>query len=154
MKNMKKILGCLGVLVVSLLLIGCGKEENVTDDLTSIMEKLYTGVKEEEKPMMLTNIPLDEDNFESFAFVKDIEYTEGLASESGVGSIAHSVVLIRLKNASDSSKVVDAIKANANPRKWLCVGADNVIVKAKGDLVILIMANELASRIEDNFDNL
>jgi len=154
MKKLRNILGIMGVLVVSLLLVGCGKENNVSGSLTEIMDKLYTGIKDEEKPMMLTNIELNEENFESFAFIKDVKYKEALASESGIGSIAHSVVLIRLENASDSAGVVEDINANANPRKWLCVGADNVIVKAKGDLVVLIMANDLASRLEENFDNL
>ena len=154
MKKLRNILGIMGVLVVSLLLVGCGKENNVSGSLTEIMDKLYTGIKDEEKPMMLTNIELNEENFESFAFIKDVKYKEALASESGIGSIAHSVVLIRLENASDSAGVVEDINANVNPRKWLCVEAENVIVKAKGDLVMLIMSNELASRIEDNFNNL
>ena len=154
MKKLRNILGIMGVLVVSLLLVGCGKDNNVSGSLTEIMDKLYTGIKDEEKPMMLTNIELNEENFESFAFVKDLKYKEALASESGIGSIAHSVVLIRLENASDSATVIEDINANVNPRKWLCVEAENVIVKAKGDLVMLIMSNELASRIEDNFNNL
>lgn len=154
MKKLKNILGVVGVLVVALMLVGCGKEANVAGSLTEIMEKLYTGVKDEEKPMMLTNIELNEENFEGFAFVKDVKYKGAIASESGVGSIAHSVVLIRLENSADASNLVKEIKANANPRKWICVEAENVIVKSKGDLVMLIMSNELASRIEENFNNL
>ena len=154
MKKLKNILGVVVVLVVALMLVGCGKEANVAGSLTEIMEKLYTGVKDEEKPMMLTNIELNEENFEGFAFVKDVKYEGAIASESGVGSIPHSVVLIRLENSADASNLVKEIKANANPRKWICVEAENVIVKSKGDLVMLIMSNELASRIEENFDNL
>ena len=59
MKKLKNILGVVGVLVVALMLVGCGKEANVAGSLTEIMEKLYTGVKDEEKPMMLTNIELN-----------------------------------------------------------------------------------------------
>ena len=154
MKKLRNILGIMGVLVIALMLVGCGKEENVTGSVTEIMDKLYAGIKDEEKPMMLTNMELNEENFESFAFVKDVKYKEAVASESGVGSIAHSVVLIRLENSADANKLVNDIKANANPRKWICVEAENVIVKAKGDLVVLIMSNELASRIEENFNNL
>jgi len=154
MKRLRNILGIMGVLVVSLLLVGCGAEKNISGNLMDIMDKLYTGVKDEEKPMMLTSIELNEENFESCAFVKDIKYKEAVASESMVGSIPHSVVLIRLENASDSKKVVDEIKDNANPRKWICVNAENVIVKSKGDLVVLIMSNDLASKVEENFDNL
>ncbi len=151
---MKKILSILGVLVVCLALVGCSKEKNVEGNLEDIMAKLYTDISDDEKPMMLSNIPLTTENFENFAFIKDIKYKEALASESQVGSIPHSVVLIRLENASDSQKVKEEIEKNANPAKWICVSAENVIVKTKGDLVVLIMSNDLASKIATNFDNL
>ena len=154
MKKLRNILGVVGVLVVALMLVGCGKEENVPGKLMDIMDKLYTGVKDEDKPMMLTSIELDDESFENFTFVKDVKYKEAVVSEPQVSSIAHSVVLIRLENASDASKVVAEIKKNANPNKWLCVTAENVIVKSKGDLVVLIMSNDLASKVEENFDNL
>ena len=154
MKKLRNILGVVGVLVIALMLVGCGSEKNISGNLMDIMDKLYTGVKDEEKPMMLTSTEIAKEDFEFYTFVKDVNYKEAIVSESPVGSIPHSVVLIRLENASDASKVVDDIKANANPRKWICVEAENVIVKSKGDLVILIMSNELASKVEENFNNL
>lgn len=153
MKKLKNILGILGVLVISLLLVGCGNNENIEGDLTSLIDKLYEGIKEDERPMLMTTT-LDDETFESFAFVKDVDYKEAVVSEPPMSSIPHSVVLIRLNDANDASKVVADIKANANPRKWFCVEAENVIVKSRGDLVILIMSNELAAPIEKNFDNL
>ena len=153
MKKFKNILGILGVLVISLLLVGCGSEKNIEGDLTSLIDKLYEGIKEDERPMLMTTT-LDDETLESFAFVKGIDYKEAVVSEPPMSSIPHSVVLIRLNDAKDASKVVADIKANANPRKWFCVEAENVIVKSRGDLVILIMSNELAAPIEKNFDNL
>jgi len=153
MKKFKNILGILGVLVISLLLVGCGSEKNIEGDLTSLVDKLYEGIKEEDRPMLMTTT-LDDETLESFAFVKGIDYKEAVVSEPPMSSIPHSVVLIRLNDAKDASKVVADIKANANPRKWFCVEAENVIVKSRGDLVILIMSNELAAPIEKNFDNL
>jgi len=153
MKKLKNILGILGVLVISLLLVGCGSEKNIEGDLTSLIDKLYEGIKEDERPMLMTTT-LDDETLESFAFVKGIDYKEAVVSEPPMSSIPHSVVLIRLNDAKDASKVVADIKANANPRKWFCVEAENVIVKSRGDLVILIMSNELAAPIEKNFDNL
>lgn len=153
MKKLRNILGIMGVLVVSLLLVGCGAEKNIEGDLTSLIDKLYEGIKEENRPMLMTTA-LDNETIESFAFVKDIKFKEAVVSEPPMSSIPYSVVLIRLEDAKDASKVVSDIKANANPRKWFCVEAENVIVKSRGDLVILIMANELAEPIEKNFDNL
>ena len=46
------------------------------------------------------------------------------------------------------------IKEKANPRKWICVEAENTYVVSKGDLVVLIMSNELAPKIKENFEKL
>lgn len=151
---MKKMLFILCLLLVCVIVVGCGStEKNIEGTLPEIMEKLYEGIADEEKPMALGNVELNSENFESYAFA-DIKYKEALASESMVGSIAHSVVLIRLENASDAKSVVVAIKEKVNPSKWLCVTAENTYVLSKGNLVVLIMANDLAPRIKENFEKL
>lgn len=149
---MKKISKLLVVFMVfaSLLITGCGNK-NIEGSLSDIMDKLYAGITE--KPMMLSNIELNDENFENYAFV-DVKYKEAIASESMVGSIPHSVVLIRLENASDADQVVKDIEKNANPRKWICVEAENTYVLSKGDLVVLIMSNDNANKIKENFENL
>lgn len=149
---MKKIFYILGVLSLCFILTGCGNK-NIEGSLPDIMEKLYDGISEDEMPMMTQNIELDEETFKNYAFV-DVDYKEAIASESMVGSIPHSVVLIRLNNASDADKVVSDIEKNADPRKWICVEAENTYVLSKGDLVVLIMSNELAPKIKKNFENL
>ena len=49
---------------------------------------------------------------------------------------------------------IKEIKEKANPRKWICVEAENTYVVSKGDLVVLIMSNELAPKIKENFEKL
>lgn len=152
---MKKLLCLLSVLVLSLTLVGCGKTEskNIEGSLEEIMEKLYAGIKEDEMPMAINNTTLTDENFKYYAFT-DAKYKEAIASESMTGSIAHSVVLIRLEDASDAENVVKEIQEKADPRKWICVEAENVYVLNKGDLVVLIMSNDLAEPIKTNFENL
>ncbi len=151
---MKKIIGLICIAMVSFLLTGCGnKVENIEGTLPEIMEKLYSGIPEEEMPMMVENTELNDENFKYFAFA-DVKYKEAIASESMTGSIPHSVVLIRLENASDAEAAVEEIKKNADPRKWICVEAENTFVLSKGDLVVLIMSNDMASKIKENFENL
>ena len=129
--------------------------ENVEGTLEEIMERLYADIPEENLPMALENIVVESENVESFLGTADINYKEILANESMVGSIAHSVVLIRLQDGNDAQNVVEKIETSVNPRKWICIEASNVIVKSKGDLVVLIMSNEdLAPRLEANFNNL
>ena len=130
-------------------------EKMVEGTLEEIMTKIYAGIPEENLPMMLGNIEITSEDVEYYIGTSDIQYKEAMASESMVGSIAHSVVLVRLTEAKTAEDVVEKIKTNADPRKWICVEASNVVVKSKGDLVILIMSSEeLAPKLEANFDNL
>ena len=128
---------------------------NVEGTLEEIMAKVYKDIPEENLPMAISNMEINAENVEGFLGTANIEYAEAIASESMVGSIAHSVVLVRLNNAKDADETVQTIKESVNPRKWICIEASNVVVKHKGNLVILIMSNEeLAPKLEANFDNL
>ena len=157
MKLMNK-LGLFAIAFLSLILLtGCGeKVENVEGTLEEIMTKVYANLSEDEKPMGLTNIPVDKDNVEGFLGTADIEFEEALASEPMVSSIAHSVVLVRVKEDADIEATMTKIKENVNPRKWLCVGVeeDQVIVKNKGNLIILIMVADNSDKLESGFDSL
>lgn len=154
---MKKILMILTIIILTGISCACGSK-NVEGKLEDLMTKVYSDIKEENKPMMLTNIEVNEENIEYYLGTKDIEYTEALASESGVGSIAHSVVLVRTKKNANIEKTIETIKDNINPRKWICVGVEekDVIVKNKGDLIILILIEDKETRelISSKFDNL
>lgn len=157
MKKFKKLLLLLVMIPACLMLTACG-EKNVEGTLEEIMTKVYADIPEDERPMMLMNMEVTEENVEGFLGTADIEYESALASESGVGSIAHSVVLVRTKDNADIEAIKTSIKENVNPRKWICVGVeeDDVIVKNKGNLIILIMVEDETTRekLEEAFDNL
>ena len=130
-------------------------QKNIEGTLAEIMTKIYAEIPNERIPMALDNMPLTEDNVEYYIGTTEVQYKEAIASESMVGSIAHSVVLVRMNDAKEAKAAVEKIKTSVDPRKWICVEASNVAVKSKGDLVILIMSNEdLAPSLEANFDNL
>ena len=137
-------------------------EKNVEGTLEELMAKVYEGIPEENLPMMLGNIEVNSENVEGFLGTTEVTYKEAIASESMVGSIAHSVVLIRFNDAKEAIAAVETLKTSVNPRKWICVEASNVVVKNKGDLVVIIMSDSemtseneaLAPKLEANFDNL
>ena len=152
---MKKILLLVVIFMGALFLTGCG---NIEGSLEDIMAKVYANIPENERPMMLMNTVINDENVEYFLGSKDIEYEEALASEPGIGSIAHSVVLVRTKKGADVEAIKDKIEKNVDPRKWVCVGVekDDIIVESEGDLIILIMVEDEKTRdkLEDSFDNL
>lgn len=171
MKKLKNILLLLLVCFTLCSLTGCG-EKNVEGELTDIMDKVYTKmnaeVDEENRPMLTTTNALnpyegatEEDvkaQVEYAIGTSEIDYKEIVYSEPPMSSIAYSVVLVRMEEGADVEAAKTKIKEKANPRKWMCVevAPEDVIVKSKGDLIILIMVeNEtLRTKIEEGFDNL
>lgn len=104
----------------------------------------------------MEKIELNSDNIEYFLGTSDIDYKEGLASEPLMSSIAHSVVLLRMNDGADIEATKTKIKSSVNPRKWICVEVDenDVIVDSKGNLIILIMVNDDAKKLDESFQNL
>lgn len=157
MKSLKKILFVVALFSVALLFTGCGNS-NIDGDLGDLMDKVYAEIPEDERPMMLQQVEVNADNIEYYLGTSDISYKEALASEPAIGSIAHSVVLIRVADDASVEDVKTKIKENVNPRKWVCVGveAEDVIVKNRGNLIILILEDDQTTReaLEKGFDNL
>ena len=126
-----KIFGLCFVLVLTMFMVtGCGSK-NVEGKLEDIMDKLYADIAEDNRPGGLGNMEVNAENVESFIGTNKVEYTEAIASESMMGSIAHSVVLLRVKDASKMEEYKEEIRENVNPRKWVCVGVekDEVIIE-------------------------
>ena len=136
-------------------------EKNVEGKLEDLMLKLYAGIPEENLPM-LVDMPIDSENVEAYLGTKEVDFHEALVREPAMTSVPHSVALVRLKDAKDADAAVEKIRSSVDPRKWICVEASNVIVKSKGNLVVLIMCDTemtseseaLAPKLEANFDNL
>ena len=152
-------------------LTGCGEkniEGNLTDIMDKVYEKMFDEVDEENRPMLMTTNALnpfegatEEDikgTIEYAIGTSEIDYKEIVYSEPPMSSIAYSVVLVRMEDGADIEVAKTKIKESVNPRKWMCVevAKEDVIVKSKGNLIILIMVeNEtLREKIEEGFDNL
>ena len=65
--------------------------------------------------------------------------SEAMVFEPMMGSIPFSMVLVRATDAANAEAVADAMKAGIDQRKWICVEADDLLVTACGDVVMLIM---------------
>ena len=165
MKKLKKLLLLLLVGTTLVSLTACGEktlEGKLSDLMESIYKDVYADLAEEERPMLgdinvLTDVP---DNVEYYIGAKanEVEYEEIYVREPMMGSIAHSVVLVRMKDGADIETAKKAIKEGVDPRKWICVEVpkEDVIVKSRGNIIVLIMvADETTrNRIEEGFDNL
>lgn len=155
MKILKKLGIVTMTLVIALSLFGCNKKEkNLEGSLSDIMRQLYKGAGiNEEEIMYLTDIEVNSENLSYYLGVDKLDYKEALASESMVGSLAHSVVLVRMNEKADIEKAKKEIKEKVDPRKWICVEVEpsNVIVDSYGDVIVLIMNNDYAKKLSESF---
>ena len=146
---MKKFIAlCLVLAMAATLFAGCGVKKTATLEGTpaEIIEKIYAQKSVEFAPMTLT--PYDPD----YGSMWDWNYYTGLAdgskvkeaavSEPMIGSIAFSLVVLRVNNAADAKTVAQEMKDNINTRKWMCVEAGDLQVAGFGDVVMLIMVDE------------
>lgn len=93
-------------------------------------------------PMMVGDIPSDmvQENFTSYSGLEnDDDLADIVVSEPFIGSIAYSLVVVQVKDASKAHDVATQMKDNIVINKWRCVTADDLMVAGKGDIVILVM---------------
>lgn len=101
------------------------------------------------------NVALNDDNFFYYAFVEPSAGVTGLASDAMIGSIAHSVVLLRAADEKAAEALAKDVETNMDPRKWICVEAEKSIVSVHGSTVLLVMSFEsTADTIAANFNAL
>lgn len=64
-----------------------------------------------------------------------------VVSESAIGSQAYNLVLVRVADGVDAAQVADQMAAGIDPRKWVCVAADDIMVGSAGNIAMLVMVD-------------
>ena len=118
-------------------------------DLNDIVEALYKGVEVPAYDI----VPLDEENFEYYAFVPYDDSLRAVEADGLVSISAHSLVVIQTDKGNGKELAEDII-LNADPNKWLCVGAETVNVAYTDNFVVLVMSDsQTADAIVKNFED-
>lgn len=152
---MKKVLSIALAVVMLFCFAGCGQSKEFPGDtmeLSEMMTKITEGVSD--LPECQT-MELNDEIFEMCAFIEPIEGAEGIVSEALMNVIPHSVVLIRVPEGTNAGDTAALIKENADPRKWVCVQAENTTVTYHGNTILLVLSSTAtAEAIAANFDAL
>ena len=156
--KMKKILTLLLVALLSLGLVACSNSSDSINamSLDDIMDKLYEGIPEEDLPMLSEHVAVTADNENWYLGTSGLEFEEAIASEALIGSIAHSVVLVRV-DEKDVEAVMNTIKDSINTYKWVCVGIekDELVIENRGNVILVVVdALGLSDKIVENFENI
>lgn len=163
---MKKMICAILALSLVFALAACGgsKPEETTAPVANIegtMEELLNKVIEQ-RPVEFSGgvIPIDltdtsEDGawaVKSFTGLEDAsQITEAAAYEPMIGSIPFSMVMVRTAEGADPKAVAEAMKSGVDPRKWICVEADDMKVAGVGDVVMLIMVSTTGDLTAQSF---
>lgn len=151
---MKKILIALLTVTLMFAFTGCGNakqdvsDENQnsptrperTESLEEIIELIYAEHSPEFSVMTVPVDLTDEFSYTTYTGLSDISNVEeAAASEPMIGSQAYSLTLVRVKDGTDTEALAKEMAEGIDPRKWICVEADDLSVAASGNLVMLIM---------------
>ena len=118
--------------------------------LSDIMSAILSGAGYE---FQVDNQAVSSDRFSWFFGIDAIDGAEGYSSEALIGSIAHSVALLRVPEGTDAAALADTIQSSVDPRKWICVEAEKTIVKSHGSVILVVLSSaDVADTIAANFD--
>ena len=118
--------------------------------LTELLDKICKDTKAPANEIF----ELDKKNFELYSFIKWTDGIEAACSEGQISTDAHSLVLIRA-NGADAKVIAEEIAAKADPRKWICVGAEVGKVLYTDKYVLMVMTYKDAYEgIKSNFEKL
>lgn len=148
---MKKFIACMLVFVLAMSMVACGAKDGsaaaaplegtMEENVTKIMEKVPVEFMGGLIPIDLTDT--SEDGMwmiQSFTGLDSAEkITDVAAFEPMTGSQAFSLVMVRVADAAEAKAVAEQMKENIDPRKWICVGADEVMAAGYSDTVLFIM---------------
>ena len=101
----------------------------------------------EKKPvdLRLATNTLDLSDADAVEINAGLSSTDGIkeiaVSEPMMGSQAYSMVLVLVSDSANAASVAQTMKDNINPRKWICVEADDIKAASKGDLALFFMVD-------------
>ena len=124
-----------------------GEEAPGASDMASMtLSEILAAIQADVKDLPgVGDIPLDSENFAYYMFIDPVEGAEAMASEAMIGSIAHSIVLMKTPDGADTEAIAQSIRDNADPRKWICVEAEKCEVVVKDSYILLVMTNAAAA---------
>ncbi len=124
---------------------------NSNGKIKKFINQVYDQIpKDDMMSVESVNIDLnDEYALNSYLGLQDKDKIQcAVASEPLMTSSAYSFVVASLKDGSNAQEVANEILNGVNPRKWICVEAEQINVIFKDNVVVLVMTDkDLATSI-------
>ena len=130
-------------------------DENVLQldaELSELLDKMYA-VKGPDFDVETDTVDFDDEYAVSSytgLTMDDVKKLDAaIVSEPMMGSQAYSLVLVRLKDKADAADIAQKMADGINPRKWVCVEADELTVVSKDNIIMLFMADHELYSMDD-----
>jgi len=141
---MKKLIAFVLVAVMAVSMVACGNKAADKAPLEGTMEENVLKVMEiAPVEFMGGAIPVDLADNDSVFYFTGLSSAENITDvcvyEPMMGSQAFSLVMVRTAEGADPKTVAQEMKDNIDPRKWICVGADEIMAAGYSDTVLFIM---------------
>ena len=146
---MKKALALVLVVVLALSMAACAKApaDSGSASYEGSMKDLVTALLDE-RPVEFTMMdPADVDLTDEIMLQSYLGLTDGTGiqeacfAEPMIGSQACSISAVRVASGTDAKAIAESMKSGIDPRKWVCVEADQLRVGVIGDIVLLVMCS-------------
>ena len=148
---MKKLIVMILATAMAVSMVACGNKTAEKAPLTGTMEENVIKVLEiAPVEFMVGAMPVDltdtsEDGKWALSYFTGLQSADSVTDvcvyEPMMGSRAFSLVMVRTAEGADPKAVAQEIKDNIDPRKWICVGADDMMAAGYADTVMFVMVD-------------
>lgn len=151
----KKRIVSLFLISASLLLVACGRtgensaagdnEQKLVGSLSEIMDSIYENadLSQDFRDSMeyFSSGEIPAESSEYMIGTADVAYDESFFSVPMMNVQPYQCILLRLPEGADIEAAKQSLADNADPRKWICVEAESVIVENVGDVILFVMGD-------------
>ena len=159
---MKKIGKYMALLLVgTMLLTGCGAKDkessaSIEGSCSEILEKVYADADlpddMREAMQYYQNAEITDAEAQYLLGTTEVKYSDSVYSMPMMSSVAYQCVVLRVDESQDVETAKQLLKDNADPRKWVCVEPETVLVENVGDVILYVMSEEqVATALQNAF---
>lgn len=121
-------------------------------DMTNFLTQVYEGID----MYNVESRTLDLNDKEGLKYNTGLTETDKIdkivISEPMMSAQAYSMILVKVKDPADADSIAKAMFEGVNPRKWICVSAENVNATSSGNVAMLVMSDaEITNNVYNKF---
>ena len=149
---MKKTIAWIAIFAALLGLTACGsagEAHTYTGTITELVDSIYNNCPQKPEFSLGETTAIDTSDanaLKSFLGLTDgSQVEEAVYSEPMMSSQAYSLCALRVAEDADAKDIAQQVLDGVDPRKWICVEADQIRVGVWGDVIVLAMVSSSLS---------